>query len=133
MARSAFDRSAAHFVRAGFCGGVGGAGEHAAFRRALCSRWFARGWLVFEWVRDRAAIGMILRSAVLPMALLLIPVAAWMAYYNYRVTGHALELPYVAHDRQYALLEPVLWQTHVRPEPAYSNAFLRDFWQADLR
>ncbi len=43
------------------------------------------------------------------MALLLIPVAAWMGYYNYRVTGHALELPYVAHDRQYALLEPVLW------------------------
>ena len=91
------------------------------------------GYLVFEWVRDRAAIGMILRSAVLPMALLLIPVAAWMGYYNYRVTGHALELPYVAHDRQYALLEPVLWQTHVRREPAYSNAFLRDFWQADLR
>ena len=55
------------------------------------------------------------------MALLLIPVAAWMAYYNFRVTGHALELPYVAHDRQYALLEPVVWQTAVRPAPVYSN------------
>jgi hypothetical protein len=91
------------------------------------------GYLVLEWVRDRAAIGTILRSVILPMALLLIPVAAWMGYYNYRVTGHALELPYVAHDRQYALLEPVLWETHVRPAPVYSNAFLRDFWQADLR
>jgi len=60
-------------------------------------------------------------------------VAAWMAYYNFRVTGNALELPYIAHDRQYALLEPLLWQTHVRPAPAYSNAVLRDFWQADLR
>ena len=49
------------------------------------------------------------------------------------VTGHALELPYVLHDRQYALLEPVLWQTQVRPAPAYSNDVLRDFWQADLR
>ena len=47
------------------------------------------------------------------MALLLIPVAAGMAYYNFRLTGHALELPYVAHDSQYALLEPVLWQTQV--------------------
>ena len=32
---------------------------------------------------------------------------------------------------QYALLEPVLWQAHVRPAPVYSNTFLRDFWQAD--
>jgi hypothetical protein len=83
------------------------------------------GWLVLQspgWKRT-----------LLPMAMVLLPVIVWMAYYNLRVTGHALELPYVAHDRQYALLEPVLWQTQVRPEPHYSNAFLRDFWQADLR
>lgn len=90
------------------------------------------GWLVFEWVRSRSAARVILRSAILPMALLLIPVAAWMGYYNYRVTGHALELPYVAHDNQYARMEPVLWQTHVRPTPVYSNDFLREFWQSDL-
>ena len=99
--------------------------EGAVFA-AVCS-----GYLVFEWVRGRAAVAPMFRRGVLPMALLLIPVAAWMAYYNYRVTGHALELPYVAHDHQYALVEPVLWQTHQRPAPAYSNTFLRDFWQAD--
>jgi hypothetical protein len=90
------------------------------------------GYLVFEWIRGRPARGAVLRRAILPMALLLIPVAAWMAYYNFRVTGHALELPYVAHDRQYALLEPLVWQTQVRPAPAYSNTLLRDFWRADL-
>jgi hypothetical protein len=89
------------------------------------------GWVVIEWMRGPVAVGVVLRRAVLPMALLLIPVAAWMAYYNYRVTGHALELPYVAHDRQYALLEPMLWQTHVRPAPSYSNTYLEDFWRAD--
>ncbi len=89
------------------------------------------GYLVLQWTRERAAMSAVLRRAILPMALLLIPVAAWMAYYNVRVTGHALELPYVAHDRQYALLEPVAWQTEVRPAPAYSNMFLRDFWRAD--
>jgi hypothetical protein len=89
------------------------------------------GWLAFEWVRRRAALSLILRRAVLPIALLLIPVAAWMAYYNLRVTGSALEFPYMAHENQYALVEPVLWQTHVRAAPAYSNTFLRDFWQAD--
>jgi hypothetical protein len=83
------------------------------------------GYLVLE-------VGRGLRRVILPMALLLIPVAAWMGYYNLRVTGHALELPYVLHDSQYALLEPVLWQTQVRPAPAYSNEVLRDFWLADL-
>jgi len=99
--------------------------EGAVFA-AVCS-----GYLAFEWVRGRTDIALVLRRAVLPMALLLVPVAAWMAYYNLRVTGHALELPYVAHDRQYVLLAPVLWQTHARPAPVYSNTFLRDFWRAD--
>jgi len=90
-------------------------------------------WLAWDWMRERAAISAILRNAILPMALLLIAVAAWMGYYNFRLTGNAIELPYVAHDRQYARLEPVLWQTEARPAPSYSNAFLRDFWQADLR
>lgn len=83
------------------------------------------GWLVFRSAN--------LKRALLPMALLLAPVAVAMAYYNFRLTGHALELPYVAHDREYARLEPVLWQTAARPAPAYSNAALRDFWQADLQ
>lgn len=73
------------------------------------------------------------KRTLLPMAMLLVPVVAAMAYYNVRLTGHATELPYVAHDRQYALLEPVLWESKLRPEPHYSNVSLRDFWQADLR
>jgi hypothetical protein len=89
------------------------------------------GWLVFELAREKTQPAVVLRRMILPMALLLIPVAAWMAYYNQRVTGHVLELPYVAHDHQYAMVEPVLWQTHQRPAPVYSNAFLRDFWHAD--
>lgn len=91
------------------------------------------GWLALEWKSERAALSAVLKKAALPMALLLIPVAGWMAFYNFRLTGRALELPYVTHDRQYALLEPVLWQTRVRTEPRYSNVFLRDFWQADLK
>jgi hypothetical protein len=88
-------------------------------------------WLVLEWVRTKASSSLLLRRAILPMALLLIPVGVWMGYYNYRVSGHALELPYVAHDSQYALREPVMWQTHDRPAPIYSNAFLREFWESD--
>jgi hypothetical protein len=89
------------------------------------------GYLVFEWLRAKTDLALVLGKVVLPMVLLLIPVAAFMGYYNLRVTGHALELPYVAHDHQYALVEPVMWETHQRPMPVYSNTFLRDFWQAD--
>jgi hypothetical protein len=86
----------------------------------VCSGWFVLRCP--QWKR-----------AIPPMAALLVPVALAMAYYNFRLTGHALELPYVAHERQYALIEPLLWDTHVRAEPVYSSAALRDFWQADLR
>ena len=58
------------------------------------------GWLVFEWTRARVSASTVLRTAIVPMALLLIPVAAGMAYYIFRVTGHAVELPNVAHDSQ---------------------------------
>ena len=88
-------------------------------------------WLVFQWVRTKASRSLVLKTAILPMALLLIPVGAWMGYYNYRLTGHALQLPYVAHDNQYALRTPLLWPVHEQPAPVYSNTFLRDFWQAD--
>ena len=88
-------------------------------------------WLVFQWVRTKRLDSLVLKTAILPMALLLIPVGAWMGYYNYRLTGHALQLPYVAHDNQYALRTPLLWPVHEQPAPVYSNTFLRDFWQAD--
>ncbi len=101
------------------------------FFAAVCT-----GWLAFRWVRVKVNPGGLLKRALLPMALIVIPAAAWMGYYNFRVTGHALEMPYVAHDRQYALeppllLPPVFWQNRPQPAPVYSNAFLREFWQAD--
>ncbi|HMD50280.1 MAG TPA: hypothetical protein VKG79_14320, partial [Bryobacteraceae bacterium] len=69
---------------------------------------------------------------VVPAAAVLIPVAAWMAYYNYRVTGNPWELPYVEHERQYAIRSSLVLQTHPSRRPAYSNALLEDFWtQAD--
>jgi len=59
------------------------------------------------------------------MAALLAPVFAWMGYYNYRVTGHALEMPYMTYEKQYTVWSPFLWQTQRRPAPAYSNSVTR--------
>lgn len=86
------------------------------------------GYLAFTLARRPVAIGRLARNLILPMALLLAPVFAWMAYYNYRVTGHPLEMPYVAHEKQYAVWSPLLWQTHPNAKPVYSNTFLEDFW-----
>lgn len=82
-------------------------------------------------LRRTGRVAALLRQGLLPIALVLVPVAACMGYYNFRITGHIFELPYVAHDRQYALVEPVLWDMHPRAAPVYSNPVLRDFWKAD--
>lgn len=86
------------------------------------------GYLVWGLARLQFGILRLWRSVILPMALLLIPVFAWMGYYNYRVTGNGLELPYMAHEKQYAVWSPWLWQSRARPEPAYNNAVLRNYW-----
>jgi hypothetical protein len=84
--------------------------------------------LTVALVRRPLSMGQLWRAVILPMALLLVPVFGWMGYYNYRVTGNALEIPYVAHDKQYVVAPPFLWQTHRNAAPVYSNAVLKDFW-----
>ena len=85
-------------------------------------------YLAVALIRQRTAMALLVYKAGLPMALVLIPTLAWMAYYNYRVTGSALELPYIAHEKQYAVLSPLLWKVHASPAPVYSNSFLKEFW-----
>jgi hypothetical protein len=84
--------------------------------------------LTVAFARRRIGFGRLLRSVILPMALLLAPIFTWMGYYNYRVTGHALEMPYIAYDKQYTVRSPLLWQMRPRPAPAYTNSVIRDFW-----
>jgi hypothetical protein len=86
------------------------------------------GFLVVALVRRRAGVRHLVQKALLPMALVLAPTFACMGYYNYRVTGNALEMPYIAHEKQYAVLSPLLWKVHASPTPVYSNSFLREFW-----
>jgi hypothetical protein len=86
------------------------------------------GFLAVALVRRGVGLRPVVKKALLPMALVLAPIFMSMAYYNYRVTGNALEMPYIAHENQYAVLSPLLWKVHASPAPAYSNSFLREFW-----
>jgi hypothetical protein len=62
-----------------------------------------------------------------PAAAVLVPVAAFMLYFNARVTGHPWELPYQLHERQYAVANNFVWSGN-NPVPVYRHAVLRTFW-----
>jgi len=62
---------------------------------------------------------------VIPVFIVLILTAGFMAFYNLRVTGNPLLLPYMVHEETYAVAPPFLWQ-HVRPEPFYRHKAIRD-------
>jgi hypothetical protein len=67
------------------------------------------------------------RRVVLPLALVLAANGGWMAYYNFRITGNALRMPYLVHESTYKMAPPFLWQ-NVKPEPVYRHKELRDFY-----
>jgi hypothetical protein len=71
------------------------------------------------------------RGIVAPLLLVMIPVGAWMAFYNFRVTGSALVMPYLAHERQYAAASAFFW---IKPHslPVYRHEVIRQFWLWDL-
>jgi hypothetical protein len=51
-----------------------------------------------------------------------------MLYYNYRVTGHALLMPYALHQQQYGA-SPLFWIMPMGSTPAYHHDLLRRFWE----
>ena len=80
------------------------------------------------WMRNKDSPGsrVWLRSVLLPLAIVLTVTGAWMSYYNWRVTGNALRMPYMVHEATYAVAPSFLWQSR-RPEPVYRHKELRDF------
>ncbi len=88
---------------------------------------------------DAAALGLLSAAVILwtrrsswvrlalPAAAVLVPTAALMLYFNWRVTGNALELPYQLHERQYVVANNFVWSRD-NPEPVYRHAVMRRFW-----
>jgi hypothetical protein len=86
--------------------------------------------LALLWWRKRA--GRSLRSLftkqiVLPAAIILCAGASGMAYYNYRVTGSAMTLPYMVHEKAYAA-SPRFWFLQAGPVPSYRHEVIRKLW-----
>ena len=69
---------------------------------------------------------------VVPIALAMCIAAAATAYYNYRVTGDPLLLPYQVNHRTYGQAPFFLWQKPL-PPPSYHHVVMRQFYDDDLR
>ena len=78
---------------------------------------------------ERRPIPSLLR-ALLPATALLAPVVIAMAFYNWRVTGDPMRLPYTEHARQY-MVAPLFWWQSPRntavAAPLYGNETLARF------
>jgi hypothetical protein len=81
-------------------------------------------WILFGKNRPSLASG--LRSAALPLALVLAALA-WLGYYDYRAFGNPRTLPYSVDRAEYAAAPYWIWQSP-RPEPAYRHKALYDFY-----
>lgn len=66
--------------------------------------------------RNPPSMRAVMRRIAVPAALVLAFTFAWMGYYNWRVTGRPLRMPYVEHEAQY-WVAPTLMFLPIRPIP----------------
>jgi hypothetical protein len=81
------------------------------------------------WIfgKNRPPTGVLITQVVTPLSVWLIVAAALMGYYNWRVFGNPLTLPYQVNRATYAVSPVFVWQSP-RPEPVYRHAILREFY-----
>ena len=75
---------------------------------------------------NRPPASVLLQRAAAPL-MLIAAAGAWMGYYNYRVFGSALTLPYKINRATYAVSPYFVWQPQ-RPEPVYRYKVMREFY-----
>ena len=89
--------------------------------------------LLIGAVRNRPLTPNVFRRTVLPIAVVLLVTLFGMGFYNLRVTGNPLRLPYMAHEEEYAVYPFFIWQ-QPRPVPTYRHKVLSDYhlvWEGD--
>jgi hypothetical protein len=72
-----------------------------------------------------------IRPFLVPWAAVMAIGAAWLLYYNWRVTGSPLLLPYIVWERTYFATPPFVWGSF-RPEPPPSSQAYADFAKYNL-
>jgi len=82
-------------------------------------------WLLVS--KNRPAISVLIRRAAFPVALIVAAVV-WLGYYDYRVFGSPLTLPYTIARNTYATAPYYVWQPP-HPVPYYRHDEMRRFYK----
>jgi hypothetical protein len=85
--------------------------------------------LLVGWVNDwnPSMVSIIWKRFVIPIGMVMAVTAVGMGYYNLRVTGNPLRMPYLVHEETYAAAPSFLWQSP-RSGLTYRHKELQDFW-----
>ena len=81
--------------------------------------------------RNRPAFRRSLPLVVVPIIFCLLLGSIATAYYDYRVTGNPLRMPYQVNAETYASAPVFIWQTPL-PEVPYHHEVMRDFYRWEL-
>ena len=89
---------------------------------------------LFAWMfgRRRPAARILLTRVILPLALSLVPLAAWTGYYYYRVTGSPFRMAYDVNRATYAMGRYFVWQKPW-PQKTYHHAKMQAQYERELR
>lgn len=88
---------------------------------------FALAIFAFKEIRSRKSSLGAMAKVVLPAAALLVMGALWMLYFNWRGTGHPLEMPYQVNFQTYHISKPFLFEKP-NPIPEYNHLSMRAFY-----
>jgi len=89
---------------------------------------------LFAWMlgKSKPPVLVSLNKFVLPLALVLAPLAMWTGYYNFRVTGSPFRMGYEINREAYAMGRYFVWQSPW-PQKSYSDARLREKYEQELK
>jgi hypothetical protein len=83
---------------------------------------------LFYWLisKDRPTLNVSLKNVLLPLSLVIGIAVAWMALYNFRITGDVFRLPWQVHEESYVVVPVFLWQD-LRQIQGYHHQALKEF------
>jgi len=86
--------------------------------------------VLLTWLTSRKGPGIAIsiKYVVLPILIVCVLSGIAMGYYNFRVTGSPLRMPYQVYEAKYAMTPVFLWQ-RPRPAPIYHHQVFRDLDQ----
>jgi hypothetical protein len=87
--------------------------------------WFL--WWIAGKTKANVAASARVRRVLLPLSAVLILTVTFMGYYDWRLTGNALQLPYLLNIKTYHTAQVFLWG-HPKPQMEYRNPQFEEFY-----